>query len=232
MCGFRAGAVSFASDSPALVPKRTRLAIRCDTIEDAGEIPSHVRRPLPYPRAAMFGRSLDRHDRQIVSVSSDSAGILTFRDAESRIVGRLERIMDGVRPFESWWADTEGERWRIDVEGRRPDWRFSVREESSGTVTAWARRRRWRVGTYDIWMAPDRRFRLRTSLWRLTALLDESGVRVATFDIGIRPALFGRRRQGYSVEVSATPTQANVLLLLLGSRVELFESWVRATVNL
>jgi hypothetical protein len=167
----------------------------------------------------------DRHrgDRLTVTVSYDVGGgiDLALKDGDSRVAGRLEPSGEGTAPFESWWAETGGRRWRIDAEGWRNSWRFSVREDSADSVTASARRRRWRLGTYDIWMAPDRRFRLRSGSAFLgtTTLRDEMGGRVAIVDLA------GGPERGDSVKIwrDGTSVPGLVLLLLLSVRLAMFE---------
>lgn len=168
----------------------------------------------------MFDRY--RGDRQTVTVSYDVGGriALGLKDGDSRVVGRLEPSGEGTPPFESWWAETGGRRWRIDAEGRRNSWRFSMREDSSDTVTASARRRRWRLRTYDVWMAPDRRFRLRSASFLGTATLrDDMGGRVAVIDLA------GGPERGDCIKIwrDGTSIRALVLLLLLSVRVEMLE---------
>jgi hypothetical protein len=165
----------------------------------------------------MFDRY--RGDRQSLTFSYDIEGglAIALKDVGSRTIGRLERVAGGTAPFDSWWAETYGQRWRIDAEGRRSSWAFDAREVSSDNVAASARRRRWRLGTYDIWMVPDRRFRLHCSYVRGAALRNAVGDRVATIDLG------SRRAGSIKIWPAAKSVPALVLLLLLSVRVELFE---------
>lgn len=170
----------------------------------------------------------DRHrgDRLSLAFSydSDSRLSIALKDTGPRTLGRLELVAGGTAPFDSWLAETYGQRWRIDVDGGRNSWGFHARQVSSDSVIASARRRRrrWSLGTYDIWMTPDRRFRLRCSSLRDGALRNEIGDRVATIDLGGRAG---------SVKISpaAKSEPAFVLLLLLSVRVGLFEQASRVS---
>ena len=165
----------------------------------------------------MFARH--RSDRLSLAFSYDVEGHLAIalKDIRSRTVGRLELLPGGTAPFDSWRAETSGRRWRIDAEGRGSSWGFHAREVSSDTVIASARRRRrWRLGSYDIWMAPDRQFRLRCSSLRDGALRNAIGDRIATIGLG--------GRAGYVKTWPAAKSEpALALLLLLTVRVALFE---------
>lgn len=123
----------------------------------------------------------------------------------------------GTAPFDSWWAETQGQRWRIDAEGPRRSLGFYAREVSSDIVAASARRRHWRLGTYDISMAPDSRFRLHCSYVRDAALRNDIGDRLATIDLS------GSRAGSVKIRPASKPVPALVLLLLLSVRIELFE---------
>jgi hypothetical protein len=83
----------------------------------------------------MFGRH--RADRQTVTVSYDSGGgiALALKDVDSWVVGRLDRTGDGTAPFESYWAEAGGKRWRIDADGRRND-TTTLRDEMGGRIAA------------------------------------------------------------------------------------------------
>jgi hypothetical protein len=165
----------------------------------------------------------DRHhsDRLSLAFSYDVQGQLAIalKDIRSRTVGRLELVPGGTAPFDSWRAETSGRRWRIDAEGPGGSWAFHAREVSSDNVIASAHRRRhrWRLGSYDIWMAPDRQFRLRCSYLRDGALCNQIGDRIATIGLG--------GRAGYVKTWPAAKSEepALALLLLLILRVALFE---------
>jgi hypothetical protein len=165
----------------------------------------------------MFVRQ--RSDRLSLAFAYDEEGHLAIalNDIRSRTVGRLELLPGGTAPFDPWRAEVSGRRWRIDAEGRRRSWEFHARDVSSDTVIASARRRRWRVGTYDIWMAPDREFRLRCSSLHDGALRNGIGDRIATIGLG--------GRAGYVKTWPAAKSEepALALLLLLTVRVALFE---------
>lgn len=160
-----------------------------------------------------------RGDRQSLTFSSDVGGGVTIalKDVGSHTIGKLELVAGGTAPFDSWLAETYGRRWHIDAEGGRNSWAFYAREGSSDSVAASARRRRWRPGSYDIWMSPDHRFRLHSSYLRGAALRTESGDRVASIDVG------GSRAGSIRTWPTATSVPALVLLLLLSVRVELLE---------
>ena len=169
----------------------------------------------------MFARH--RSDRLSLAFSYDAEGHLAIalKDIRSRTVGRLELLPGGTAPFDSWRAETSGRRWRIDAEGRASNWGFHAREVSSDTVIASARRRRWRLGGYDIWMAPDRQFRLRCSSLRDGALRNGIGDRIATIGLGGRAGYV----KTWPAAKSEEPPLA--LLLLLTVRVAVFEQATR-----
>ena len=165
--------------------------------------------------------ALHRSDRLSLAFSYDVEGHLAIalKDIRSRTVGRLELLPGGTAPFDSWRAETSGRRWRIDAEGPATSWGFHAREVSSDTVIASARRRRrWRLGSYDIWMAPDRQFRLRCSSLCDGALRNGIGDRIATIGLGGRAGYV----KTWPAAKSEEPALA-LLLLLLTVRVALFE---------
>jgi hypothetical protein len=174
-------------------------------------------RPPPAERGPMFDRH--RSDRMSLAFSYDVEGrlVIALEDIGSRTIGRLEIVPGGTAPLDSWRADTYGRRWRLDAEGRGSSWGFHAREVSSDNVVASAHRRRWRLGSYDIWMAPDRQFRLRCCYLRDGALSNEIGDRIATIGLG--------GRAGYVKTWLAAKSEepALALLLLLTVRVALFE---------
>ena len=172
--------------------------------------------PPPAERGPMFDRH--RSNRLSLAFSYDGEGRLAvaLTDIGSRTVGRLELVPGGTAPFDSWRAETYSRRWRLDAEGRARSWGFHAREISPDNVIASARRR-WRLGSYDIWMAPDRQFQLRCSYLRDGALRNEIGDRIATIGLG--------GRAGYVKTWPAAKSEepALALLLMLTVRVALFE---------
>lgn len=180
-------------------------------------------RPPPSEHGPRFDRS--RRDRLSLAFSYDvdCHVAIALKDVGARTVGRLELVPDGVAPLDSWLAETSGRRWRIDAEGRRSSWGFHARDVSSEQVIASARRRRWRLGTYDIWIAPDRQFRLRCSYLRDGALRNQIGDRVATI------CLDGREGD-IKIWPAAKSEPALALLLLLTVRVALFDQASRVAV--
>jgi hypothetical protein len=168
-------------------------------------------------RGPIFDRC--RSDRLSLAFSYDAEGhvAIAVEDIRSGTIGRLELVPGGTAPFDSWRAETCGQRWRIDVEGGRNSWGFHARDVSSDNVIASAHRRRWRLGSYDIWMAPDRQFRLRCSSLRDGALRNGIGDRIATIGLGGRAGYVKTRPAAKSEE------RALALLLLLTVRVALFE---------
>lgn len=171
----------------------------------------------PAERGPMFDRC--RGDRLGLAFSYDAEGhvAIALKGIGSRTVGRLELVPGGSPPFDSWRAETYGRRWRIDAESRDSGWGFYAREGSSDKAIASARRRgRWRLGSYDLWLTPDRLFRLRCSYLRDGALRNETGDRIATIALG--------GRAGYvKTWPAAKSDHALALLLLLTVRVALFE---------
>ena len=172
-------------------------------------------------RGPMFDRG--RGHRLSLVFSEEAAGglAIALKDIGSRTRGRLELVTGGTAPFDSWRAETYGQRWRIDVQGGPDSWGFYARDVSSDNVIASARRRRWRLGSYDIWMAADRQLWLRCSSLRDGALRNGIGHRIATVSLGGRSGYV----KTWPAATSEEPTLA--LLLLLTVRVALFEQATR-----
>jgi hypothetical protein len=169
----------------------------------------------------MFDRGRGHRLSLVFSDAAEGGLAIALKDIGSRTRGRLELVPGGTAPFDSWRAETYGQRWRIDVQGGPDSWGFHARDVSSENVIASARRRRWRLGSYDIWMAPDRQFRLRCSYLRDGELRNEIGDRIATIGLG--------GRAGYVKTWPAAKAEepALALLLLLLVRVALFEQATR-----
>jgi hypothetical protein len=172
----------------------------------------------------MLARHRSDHLSLAFSYDVDGHLAIALKDTRSRTVGRLELLPGGTVPFDPWRAETSGRRWRIDAEGRDRSWGFHARELSSDTVIASARRRRWQLGSYNIWMAPDRQFRLRCSSLSDGALRNGTGDRVATIGLGGRAGYV----KTWPAANSEEPALA-LLLLLLTVRVALFEQASRVS---
>lgn len=148
-------------------------------------------------------------------------------DECQRAIGRLGALQPehkGVAPLETWEAETYDGVWHIIAEGSRWSWRFAVRRSSSDVVVASAMRHRWRLGVYDVWIAPGHSHRLQFSTFRQEGTLsDAAGNRVAR--LAYRP----QRSQAAFVDTFAHPTPgpAPSLLLLLALRIGIFDALTR-----
>src|SRR5262249_6810851 len=120
---------------------------------------------------------------QRLTVLHDGDGRLVTVDERQRAIWRLGALQPerkGIAPLDAWEAETCDGVWHIIAEGSRRSWRFAVRRSSSDVVVASAMRHRWRLGVYDVWIAPDHWHRLQFSTYRVKGTLsDAAGNRIA-----------------------------------------------------
>jgi hypothetical protein len=164
--------------------------------------------------------------KQRLTVLSGSDGRLVAVDECQRAIGRLRALQSerkGVAPLETWEAETHDGVWHIIAEGSRRSWRFAMRRPSSYVVVASAMRHRWRLGVYDVWIAPGHWHRLQFSTFRVEGMLsDAAGNRIARLDC--RPI----RSSVAVVDTFAHPTPGPApSLLLLALRIGIFDALTR-----
>jgi hypothetical protein len=137
-------------------------------------------------------------------------------------VGRLHSLGTVNFPLERWWVQTEAGSWQVDAEGTRRDWSFVVRSVRGDEVAASARRHRWRLGRFDLWLSPGHAYRLAWHAVGCTEVTDSAGERVATVDW-----LSRNREPAGTITIWRAPESAVelALLLLLTLRVSLFQTY-------
>ena len=163
---------------------------------------------------------------QRLTVLYGGDGRLNAVDEHQRTIGRLGALQPkrkGVAPLETWEAETYDGVWHIIAEGSRRSWRFAMRRSSSDVVVASAMRHHWRLGVYDVCIAPDHWHRLQFSTFQVKGTLsDAAGNRIAR--LVYRP----KRSQAAVVDTFAQPTPGPPpSLLLLALRIAIFDALTR-----
>ena len=161
---------------------------------------------------------------QRLTVLYGGDGKLVAVDKGQRAIGRLGALQpehQGIALLDPCIAETCDGVWHIVAEGSRRSWRFSVRRPSSYVEVASAMRHRWRLGLYDVWIAPDHWHRLQFSMFGEGGTLsDAAGNRIAR--------LVCRPMQSPVAVVDTfahpTPGPAPSLLLLLALRIGIFDA--------
>lgn len=163
--------------------------------------------------------------KQRLTVLYGGDGRLVVVDECQRAIGRLGVLQPErkrVALLDTWEAETCDGVWNIIAEGSRWSWHFAMRRSSSYVVVASAMRHRWRLGVYDVWIAPGHRHRLQFSTFRREGTLsDATGNRIA------RLVCHPERSQAAVVDTFAhsTPGPTPSLLLLLALRIGIFDAF-------